>query len=213
MQRKRNAFNRRAPKLIPRERVLIVCEGEKTEPFYFSELAQDLGLAGTHVKVCGKECGSDPMSVVRYAYEIAKDDGAYDRVFCVIDRDKHTNLNAALSFARSAKLRGTKSFKTALSIPSFEYWLLLHYRYYDSPFSGTGKHSVAMMCLRELKKDWPDYEKSTRGVYHAVKEETSVALDRATRRRLESKNAGSDNPTTEVDIVVALLQAIAKSAK
>lgn len=213
MQRKRHFFNRRAPTLTPRERVLIVCEGEKTEPFYFSEMAQDLGLAGTHVKVCGKECGSDPMSVVRYAREVAKDDGAYDQVFCVIDRDKHTNLTAALDFARSVRVRGTKRFEAALSVPSFEYWLLLHYQYYDKPFARSGKHSVGAMCFRELKKYWPEYEKKSRGVYHAVKESTPVALDRAKRRRLEAISSGSDNPTTQVDIVVTVLQAIAKAAK
>ena len=60
---------RRAGWRKARDRVLIVCEGEKTEPNYLKEIRESLGLTNADIVLCGEECGSDPMSVVRYALE------------------------------------------------------------------------------------------------------------------------------------------------
>jgi len=49
------------------DRVLIVCEGEKTEPNYFNELIRDKKLNTANVVVEDSRHGSDPMSVVNCA--------------------------------------------------------------------------------------------------------------------------------------------------
>ncbi|MBN1554064.1 MAG: RloB domain-containing protein [Phycisphaerae bacterium] len=55
----------------PKESVLIVCEGEKTEPQYFTLFGEKEGLIGrrsfVEVEVVGKKCGSAPISVVNFA--------------------------------------------------------------------------------------------------------------------------------------------------
>jgi hypothetical protein len=212
ISRKRTSFTRRTAHLVPRERVLIVCEGEKTEPQYFADMARDLGLSGTDVRVCGKDCGSDPLSVVRYAVRAARDDGAFDHVFCVIDKDSHANLNAAVSEARQTRIKGVKTLGVILSVPCFEYWILIHYCYCAKPFVATGKRSVGASCLQELKKHWPDYEKAAEGVYAARKADMATAIANAKRRHAECQAAGTYNPSTLVYQVVERLQKIAADA-
>jgi len=47
--------------------ILIVCEGAKTEPNYFTELKNAFRLSNANVMICGR--GSDPLSVVDFAIE------------------------------------------------------------------------------------------------------------------------------------------------
>lgn len=208
MSHKKSSFGRRAPTKNPRDRVLIVCEGEKTEPFYFSDLVRALGLSGTDVRICGKECGSDPQSIVKYAFDAAKADGAFDHVFCVFDRDTHANVNAAIGTAKGLKVRGAV-FTTTLSVPCFEYWLIVHHGYFDRPFAKTRQLSVGGACLSELQRIWPDYKKKLRGVYSAVADKTDRAIANAKRREIDAANGGSDNPSTEVYKIVERLRKIA----
>jgi len=54
---------RRQAERLTYDRVLIVCEGSKTEPNYLRELIDCLELNTANVEVDG-ECGSSPISVV-----------------------------------------------------------------------------------------------------------------------------------------------------
>lgn len=42
----------------PYDVVLIVCEGSKTEPAYFTALKNELRLSSANISIFGKECGS-----------------------------------------------------------------------------------------------------------------------------------------------------------
>ena len=50
----------------PYDRILIVCEGDKTEPTYFSRLIKFLELSTANVHVIAAD-GSDPKSVAKSA--------------------------------------------------------------------------------------------------------------------------------------------------
>lgn len=67
------------------DRVLIVCEGEQTQPLYFESFKQEYDLSSANVVVTDASKGSDPVSVVRYAEKLfkasQKDNNAFDRVF------------------------------------------------------------------------------------------------------------------------------------
>jgi hypothetical protein len=123
-------LQRRTARRDPYAKVLIVCEGEKTEPHYFQDLRNHYGLNTANIEVCG-ECGSDPNSVLQFAkqrYREEKDAGdAFDQVFCVLDKDTHTNYDEALRAIATVTPRDT--FIAMNSVPCFEYWLLLHYVY------------------------------------------------------------------------------------
>lgn len=44
------------------EKVLIVCEGSKTEPLYFGEIKDAFEISTANIRISG-DCGSDPLSV------------------------------------------------------------------------------------------------------------------------------------------------------
>ena len=83
-------LRRRSPRREPYDRVLIVCEGEKTEPNYFRELCAHYRLSTANIEVTQGE-GNDPVSVVQTAKRLQKSETRqgerYDRIYCVFDRD------------------------------------------------------------------------------------------------------------------------------
>lgn len=86
------------------ERLLIVCEGSKTEPQYIDEIRQDLRLTTTHIRVIGPGYGTDPLSVVDYAEHLFLNGDRrqkispreFDRIVTVFDRDDHEKYYPAL---------------------------------------------------------------------------------------------------------------------
>ena len=65
------ALKRRASRRSSYDKVLIVCEGEKTEPNYFNELVHYYKLNTANVEIDGS-CGSSPRSVLKRAEKLAK---------------------------------------------------------------------------------------------------------------------------------------------
>ena len=190
----------RKPKL-PSKIILIVCEGAKTEPYYFKELKRRWKLHTAQVEIRGKDCGSDPLSVVDHALALrkqrkkdSKSGGMlpYDQVWCVIDRDHHAKLKQALNKAQKNKLH------VALSVPCFEVWYLLHYRYSTKPFEYCDE------LIKELRKELPggEYDKANPPLQN---KSIDVALKNAGLLRKHSEETSSSNPFTDVDLLVATL--------
>lgn len=130
-RRKREAasLRRTQAKRSPYDMVLIVCEGGKTEPNYFHELKDAFRLNTANIEIVGEECGSSPRDVVEYAIKKYWENKDYDRVFCVFDKDRHTTYQAALDRIRQTKLSSSHSIHAVTSVPCFEIWFLLHFRY------------------------------------------------------------------------------------
>ena len=196
-------LKRRHPKREPYDRVLIVSEGEKTEPNYFRELCTHYRLSTTNIEVTqGK--GNDPVSVVRTAQRLQKIETRqgerYDRVYCVFDRDEHTNYADACGQAQSAK------FRTARSNPAFEYWLLLHFEHTRAPYQRTGGRTAAQNCERALVQYFPEYSKGMRGLFQRLLEDLPEAKTRSARSLADARRTGEDNPSTEVHELVDYLQ-------
>lgn len=195
-------------------KVLIVCEGEKTEPLYFSELVDHYEIHSANVCVTGA-CGSDPRSVFIYADELYKNElsaasGPFDRVYCVFDRDTHTTYQAALS--KIASYKPKDMFFSITSVPCFEYWLLLHFTYTTAPFIPNGKASAGTNVLSQLKTFWPDYGKAAKGAFtytlQITNDELGFAKANAKRALIESIENHDDNPSTHVHELVDYLQNI-----
>ncbi len=114
----------------PRKRLLIVCEGRETEPNYFNSLYKNLNRGHLYIQVRGE--GRVTLSLVQRAIELRNEDGEYNEVWCVFDRDfksennNQQNFNAAITLALREKIR------LAISNDAFELWYLLHYEYYTS---------------------------------------------------------------------------------
>ncbi len=132
---------RRKAQRQPAERLLIVCEGAKTEPLYLCEIRQQLRLPSANVQVQPAAYGTEPLRIVEYAERLFTEGQralgiharSFDRVVVLFDRDEHHTYHAALQ--RVAALNGRLEndgrvkapFEAVVSVPCFELWLLLHF--------------------------------------------------------------------------------------
>lgn len=192
------------------QKVLIVSEGSKTEPNYFTEIKSHYEINTANIRISGK-CGSDPVSVVRhgkelYAEEIQKGLEPYDRVFCVFDRDQHENFAEAVSLVDSFHPKNT--YKAIISIPCFEVWLLLHYNYSSAEFISNGGKSSGKLVMDELLRYWPNYTKGQHGAFEYLFNQMDVAIHSAARLNKEVTARGGDNPTSNIHELVTYLRDI-----
>lgn len=191
-------------------RYLIVCEGTKTEPQYFQELLDDLSIRPQLVRIAPNN-GASPDRVVARAMTLYDEDkltgDAFDQVYCVFDRDRHSTFDAAVKRTKDLAAAG-KPFTAITSTPCFEVWLLLHFRYSDQPFHSSSKKSVADQVISVLKTmpGFEKYGKGKKGVYSQLKEKLADALTHAERLRRHGAAMGSNNPSTDADELVKAIQ-------
>lgn len=198
-------------------RFLIVCEGMKTEPYYFDEFCQVHHLRTPRVRIAPGDEGSSPDCVVAYAEKLFDEDAKlgpdrYDQVFCVIDRDRHPTYAAAIQRVADLKAED-KPFVAIPSVPCFEYWLLLHFTYTRQPFQATGKRSTCDNVIRELRKQpgFEVYAKAQKDTYSLLKDRTGTAIKYAGQAEKDAAKTGQHNPSTCVHHLVQSLQKLAAS--
>lgn len=191
------------------ERLLIVCEGEKTEPQYLDEIRQELRLATAHVLVRPSAFGTEPMQVVDYAEHLFRKGDrasgiealAFDRVLVVFDRDDHQTYHAALSKAAALNGRLTNDekqripFEAIASVPCFELWLLLHFEDVQAAIHRTEVYE-------RLRTHLQDYDKGQRGHWACTKHLLTHATERAEVRAQFSTAMDGNEPYTDVHRLV-----------
>jgi hypothetical protein len=194
-------FGRREAVRDPRPLILIVCEGECTEPYYLDGLRRDLGLS--NVRVAGKECGSDPAGVVQYALD-RHSKNKFEHIFCVVDRDEHASFDAAIAKVRTAAEAGIP-IEIIPSYPSFEFWYILHFEFSRAPIVRSGKTSPGANAVRLLKKHINGYEKAQLDLWTQLKENLLKAIKNSRQARIEASQDDELNPSTDVDKLVSFL--------
>jgi hypothetical protein len=186
--RRQKELERKQGRRASHDRILIVSEGRKTEPLYFSEIRSFYRLHTANVEVRHSELGTAPAQVVRYAQELFLNGDrhkriqakAFEQVYAVFDRDDHESYAEALRLAVSlnGKLRNDTGqpvrFEAIASVPSFELWLLLHYEDIQAPI-----HRDEVM--RRLRRHIPAYEKGAGDAFANTREHLQLALQRAGR--------------------------------
>lgn len=212
MKRPKRNYNRSFSRTPPSAQsdgktFLIVVEGKETERLYFDGLRKRLELKSADVVV--EHAGAtDPQNMVTAAIALrnTRADTArksvlltpYDEVWVVFDREaKHhvrgKQLPAAL--VRAAE----EDVSVALSNPSFEFWLLLHYGFTTKPFAD------AKAVIRELKKHIPKYKKHSFPLDELFVL-LAMAIKNAKACLLHHKAAAGDgNPSTEAHLLVMSL--------
>lgn len=120
-------YKRQAKKHKPKRvecRILIVCEGTKTEPNYFNSFQnKNNGAFINKLTVIGE--GVNTIQVVDKAIELRdKSLTPYDRVWAVFDKDSFTDkqFNGAIIKARN------NGIECAWSNQAFELWYLYHFQ-------------------------------------------------------------------------------------
>ena len=206
-ERQRKQLERKLQRRASYDRILIVSEGSKTEPNYFSEIRAVYRLHTANVEVRPSELGTSPIQVVQYARELFENGDrhkniqprAFEQVYAVLDRDDHDSYFNALRLAESlnGKLKNDARqfirFKAIASVPSFELWLLLHYVDIQAPL-----HRDEVM--RRLKQYIPGYEKGAGRAFATTRERLDVATQRQRRWRPSSPPTPRPNPTRPLSI-------------
>ena len=197
-RRKPNRLQRRSAGRAKKTTILLVVEGEKTEPNYFWGLKQN-ALADRYSLTVKEGPGGSPEAVVKEAIKqkrIATND--FDEVWCVLDvetPDKRDRLDDAV------KLAGQNKIKPCLSNPSFEVWFLAHFEKRARAYQNCDKVIV------QLNKHWQnhyqqDYQKGDDHLYRRLSPHTQKAIDNARWVRethhQDKMNTADANSSTEV---------------
>jgi len=184
-------YKRRINQYSPRLRILIVCEGEKTEVNYFRGFPIKPEMV---VDVQG--IGSNTIRLVREAIRL-KEHNNYDHVWCVFDKDEFPigNFNLALQVARDNRI------KVAYSNEAFELWYVLHFEYLNS---GITRQQYITKLNRLLGRQ---YAKNDLEMYQLIFLLQKDAIRNADRLLQEypTPNPACDNPSTTVHLLVQQL--------
>jgi hypothetical protein len=114
-------LERAEAKILEKPTILIVCEGENTEPSYFRQFK----LSSATIKPVGE--GYNTISLVKRAVQLSKEK-SYNQVWCVFDADpKPDNPNQSKNFNDAVTLAEREGFGIAYSNQAFEYWLIIHF--------------------------------------------------------------------------------------
>jgi len=192
--------------------ILIVCEGEKTEPEYFKDLKKQWKINPIQIHITGK-CGSAPISVVERAEEILQEtEMKFDQIWCVFDRDNHKSFDQAIDKAKTINenirknnedndVDNIQTFNIAFSIPCFEIWFLLHFKYSAKPFNKGAE------IIKEIKKQDKKYTKSKPN-HELLFKKLEDAIKNTDKLRRSNIKSGRENPYTDIDLLVKEIQNI-----
>ena len=150
--------------------ILIVCEGERTEPNYFDQFEV------TNITIDPRGIGDNTIRLVEYAIKESKRND-YDQVWCVFDKDSFPkdNFNSAVQLAQN------NDFGIAYSNESFELWYILHFEFLNSQIT-RDQYIKKLNNIFKSKKDegFPDsYKKNDPNIYRILKPYQHVALKNA----------------------------------
>ena len=199
------SVKRRSPLRSPRKRVLVVCEGEHTEPRYFEALRNRLRMNTLVVKATK---GVDPRTLVNIASKENQrekhNDERFDFVYCVFDRDSHPQFEEASNLALA------REFKLARSWPCFEFWLLLHFEFVRAPYARSGSSSPCDACIRDLRKHLPGYSKGDQTTFDNLWPLLEAAIANGYKAAADAAATSASNPSTEVHELVVHLRDLSK---
>jgi hypothetical protein len=195
------SYARRAPEREPYDLVLIVCEGEKTEPYYFEGLKRAWRLSNANIRV--RSAGaSDPLSLVKFALAEMRSGDDYDRAFCVFDKDTHASFGQALQQISQSPEGRRGRLKEIVSWPCFEIWVLLHF------IQTTRAFPACEQVIREIAKYYGEYAKGMRNVFDALADKIDVAIANADHLENHNRNTKSYNPATAIHALIKYLRGL-----
>ncbi len=179
-----------------RKRILILCEGEKTEPNYFRALKEDLPKGVLDIDVLG--LGANTLTIVRKAKKLYNESQRttrpFDRVWLVFDRDSFPSD----SFDNTIHSADANKFCCAWSNEAFELWYLLHFEYRNTAMIRDDyKRCISRYIHRK-------YEKNDGTMYNELKDYQQIAIRNAERLLVQHTSVppSSSNPGTQVHLLI-----------
>lgn len=218
---RQKALERESRKKSLTPSVLIVCEGSVTEHSYLKFIRNSGRHKNVKFHVLEKGTKSHPATVAEEAFKRVSrtgksDDGGYDKLFCVIDRDSHSGFDDACNRIRGLAVECGEGYlqygsELILSVPCFEFWLLLHFLQTTKPYERTESKSPCDNVIADLRKfpEFQDYDRKTKGLTKAqcdiLSEKHETALTNTEYTLAESKKSGNPNPSTNMHILLKYL--------
>ncbi|MCK4608015.1 MAG: RloB domain-containing protein [Gammaproteobacteria bacterium] len=194
----------------PNPVILIVCEGEITEPAYFRQIKKKLRA---NIDII-KGCGSNPKNILHTAKQ-KYHDFKYSQIFCVFDKDSHHHYQSAINDIKQLRNKKTNPIpiKAIHSAPCIEYWFLLHFTYTSSPFQRTEKKSTGDLCVKQLKEHIPNYDKKREiinEIFPELDQKLSTAIKNAKQIQKASRKEEFDEPYTNAHELIEYLHDLPK---
>ena len=211
---RRRKPGRRRPHLSGKPRILILCEGARTEPIYFNRLKFDRRLTSVVVRPPrARQIG--PPGLLKRARNELRNDPGWDEIYCVLDHDGRDSAVGKLEAELTAmnRKRASTQVEMILSDPCFELWLLLHFEFTDRPYTSVrGGRSACADVIERLQRHIPEYRKNTTQYLKLVEGRVSDALSNADQlNRLSPEVQPRRTPYTNVSKLVARLLELAES--
>ena len=193
-------LKRKNPRLEPKRRFILFCEGEKTETEYFKAIGR--ACSSTLIAVEPYGGVGVPYTIAEKAVERARSLGltpksrrkkdSYeerDEVWAVFDRDEHDRFNEAVMKCEQ------QNVGVGRSNPCFELWLILHEQDYNRP---EDRHAMQKL-LAQLRPEYDPNGAKTPDCDDLVKR--VEAAEQRGERGLQNRESGGDpygNPSTTV---------------
>ena len=205
------SLDRRNGRKKPRKSILIVCEGSETEPNYFKFLRGKDGFnIATTVEIKIEIADSSPNRVISRAIQLRDERkrdakkslvvSAYDEIWCVFDREAE---NEGSTFISAIDKANQEKVDTAFSNPSFEFWLLLHFRFTTRLFRNSDEveNELRKEIESELKQKYDKHidEKLFKVLFARIK--AAIANGEKIQEFHKNENV-NQNPFTNVHLLV-----------
>ncbi|MBK1989650.1 RloB domain-containing protein [Sphaerospermopsis aphanizomenoides BCCUSP55] len=167
-------LERRQPSRKITQKILIACEGSKTEPIYFNSIRNDLRSPTLEIIVLPHQKKTDPGNIIerlieeRQQMKNEKRWTTNDAAWAVFDGDEHIerskeNWQKAINRANSQKIN------LAITNPCFELWYLIHFQDHLSQINRD-------KLINLLNKHIPEYDKSMSLYPNPLKPRISQAI-------------------------------------
>lgn len=130
---------------------LIVCEGTKTEPYYFEGLKKKLPSHVVElIELTIEGTGRNTLGVIDKAIQVKSQlerqpGRVVDEVWAVFDKDSFPNQQFDNAIAKAREL----DIHCAWSNEAFELWYLLHFQHFENAMS---RHDYKKLLERELSR-------------------------------------------------------------
>lgn len=186
-----------------RDRILIVCEGEKTEPNYFRAFPVKIDVVEIQIQGVGANTASLVRDAIRRKDEARQKGAPFNQVWCVFDRDEFP----AVHFNEAFRLANENGVLIAYSNQCFELWYFLHFSFNDAALH---RHAYAGKLNALLGRP---YRKNDSGMYAALKDRQPTAIHNAKKllSRYSPQCPEKDDPSTTVFQLVERLNEFAES--
>ena len=196
-------LKRQNPRLEPKRRFILFCEGENTETKYFKAIRRICSSTLIAVETHGGV--GVPYTIAEKAIERAKALGlaprsrrkkdSYeerDQVWAIFDRDEHPRFKEAVMKCEE------QNVGVGRSNPCFELWLILHEQDYDR---AEDRHAM-QKALAKLRQEYDPDGSKTPDCDDLVKR--VEAAEQRGERGLQNRESGGDpygNPSTTVGLL------------